>query len=100
MLPFSIMTFWSLTQALSTFRRVLVARLTAMLAASSKLCSEVALNSVTRATVICTPSSLGFSLKLPSLHLRDANATGLFTELPRVTISGYLLRMAQETFQE
>src|SRR5215217_87246 len=52
MLLFSINTFWSLTQALSTFRRVWVARLTAMLIASSKLCSEMALISVTRATVI------------------------------------------------
>src|SRR4051812_5841304 len=62
MLPFSIMTFWSLTQALSTLRRVLVARSTAKLTASSKLCSEVALNSVTRATVIL-PSFVLLSLK-------------------------------------
>src|SRR5215210_8903153 len=55
MLPFSIMTFWSLTQALSTFRRVLVARSTPMLTASSKLWSDVALNSVTLATVIDAP---------------------------------------------
>src|SRR5215204_2419568 len=52
MLPFSINTFWSLTQALSTFRKVWVARWTAMLTASSKLSSDVALISVTRATVI------------------------------------------------
>src|SRR3712207_1944736 len=55
MLLFSINTFWSLTQALSTLRKVWVARLTAMLIASSKLWSEMALISVTRATVITTP---------------------------------------------
>src|SRR5215210_6551431 len=52
MLLFSINTFWSLTQALSTLRKVWVARLTAMLTASSKLSSDVALISVTRATDI------------------------------------------------
>src|SRR5215208_1878931 len=52
MLPFSINTFWSLTQALSTLRKVWVARWTAMLTASSKLSSDVALISVTRATDI------------------------------------------------
>src|SRR5215208_1245603 len=52
MLLFSINTFWSLTQALSTLRKVWVARLTAMLIASSKLWSEVALSSVTLATDI------------------------------------------------
>src|SRR5918997_4400137 len=55
MLPFSINTFWSLTQALSTLRKVCVARLTAMLTASSMLWSETALISVTRATVIYAP---------------------------------------------
>src|SRR5919202_5869339 len=55
MLPFSINTFWSLTQALSTFLRVLVARVTPTLTASSKLFGEVALSSVTRATVMCSP---------------------------------------------
>src|ERR671921_2498248 len=52
MLLFSINTFMSLTHALSTLRKVWVARLTAMLIASSKLWSEMALISVTRATVI------------------------------------------------
>src|ERR671912_1845031 len=55
MLPFSINTFWSLTHALSTLRKVCVARLTAMLTASSMLWSETALISVTRATVIYAP---------------------------------------------
>src|SRR5215204_6125513 len=49
------MTFMSLIQALSTFRRVLVARWMPRLIASSKLCSEVALNSVTRAIVAAFP---------------------------------------------
>src|SRR5215213_10449599 len=52
MLPFSINTFMSLTQALSTLRRVCVARLMAWLIASSKLWSDVALSSVTLATDI------------------------------------------------
>src|ERR687897_378737 len=55
MLPFSINTFWSLTQALSTLRKVCVARLTAMLTASSMLWSETALISVRQATVIYAP---------------------------------------------
>src|SRR5919202_7077439 len=42
----------SFTQALSTFRRVLVARWMPSLIASSKPCSEEALNSITRATGI------------------------------------------------
>jgi hypothetical protein len=67
MVPLSISTFWSLTYALSTLRRVLVARFTARLTASSKLWSDVALISVTRATVI-KPSLflLRFPCKLPS----------------------------------
>src|SRR4028119_2079041 len=75
MLLFSITTFWSLTQALSTLRRVLVARLTAILTASSKLWSEIALISVTRATVK-RYSFVRLSLKdfLP-LHLGFANAS-------------------------
>src|SRR4028118_1602314 len=75
MLLFSITTFWSLTHALSTLRRVLVARLTAILTASSKLWSEIALISVTRATVK-RYSFLRLSLKdfLP-LHLGFANAS-------------------------
>src|SRR5918997_1653731 len=55
MLPFWINTFWSLTQALSTLRKVCVALLTVMLTASSMLWSETALISVTRATVIYAP---------------------------------------------
>src|SRR5919107_2919390 len=75
MLLFSINTFWSLTQALSTLRRVLVARLTAMLTASAKLWSETALISFTRATVI-RYSFLRLSLKdfLP-LYIELANAS-------------------------
>ena len=70
-----ISTFMSLTQALSTLRRVLVARLMAILTASSKLWSEIALISVTRATVI-RYSFLRLSLKdfLP-LHFGFANAS-------------------------
>src|SRR5919107_3744577 len=56
MLPFSIMTFWSLTHAPSTPLSVLVARATAWLMASSKPVSDVALNSVTRATLIVSAS--------------------------------------------
>ena len=52
MLPSSIGTFWSLTYAPSMPLSVLVARATASLTASSKLISEVALSSVTRATLI------------------------------------------------
>src|SRR4028118_272652 len=75
MLLFSTTTFWSLTQALSTLRRVLVARLTAILTASSKLWSEIALISVTRATVK-SYSFVRLSLKdfLP-LHFGFANAS-------------------------
>src|SRR5215210_1297149 len=56
MLPSSIMTFWSFTQQPSTPLSVLVARATAWLIASSKLVSEIALNSVTRATLIASAS--------------------------------------------
>src|SRR5215213_8077715 len=52
MLPFSIRTFMSLTQAPSTLRNVDVARATPSLTASSKLFGLVALISVTRATLI------------------------------------------------
>src|SRR5829696_7355803 len=58
MLPSSIRTFWSLTHAPSTPLRVWVARVTASLTASSKLVSDVALNSVTRATLIRICASL------------------------------------------
>ena len=61
---FSIMTFMSLIHALSTLRRVLVARLMPWLMASSKLCSEVALNSVTRAIVPDLPFFRAASLLL------------------------------------
>src|SRR5215204_3117870 len=56
MLPSSIRTFLSLTHAPSTPLSVLVARATASFMASSKLVSEVALNSVTRATLIASAS--------------------------------------------
>src|SRR5215203_1035044 len=64
MLPSSIMTFWSLTQQPSTPLSVLVARATAWLMASSKLCSETALSSVTLATLIrlCLPKSIAHCL--------------------------------------
>src|SRR3712207_6034812 len=52
MLPLSIRTFMSLTQAPSTLRSVEVARVTPSLMASSKLLGFVALISVTRATLI------------------------------------------------
>src|SRR5215208_6921185 len=52
MVPSSIMTFWSLTQAPSTFLRVLVARAMPCWTASSKPFSEIALISVTVATLI------------------------------------------------
>src|SRR5215211_8500701 len=52
MLPFSIMTFMSLTHAPSTPLSVLVARATAWLIASSKPASEMALSSVTLAMLI------------------------------------------------
>src|SRR5215208_904521 len=62
MLPFSIMTFMSFTHAPSTPLSVLVARATAWLMASSKPVCEVALNSVTRATLIRICASLHSSL--------------------------------------
>src|SRR5215210_6311565 len=65
MLPFSIRTFRSFTHAPSTPLSVLVARATAWLIASSNPVSEVALNSVTRATLIAS-ASLGSSLLLTS----------------------------------
>src|SRR5919202_2815789 len=63
----------SFTQALSTLRRVLVARWMPSLMASSKPCSEVALNSITRATDINPPL---FSLSLRNLYptVRALNA--------------------------
>src|SRR5215217_1597927 len=77
MLLFSINTFWSLTQALSTLRKVWVARLTAMLIASSKLCSEMALISVTRATVIEeSPFFLPLSLSRVSYPLSRRYKSG------------------------
>src|SRR5215212_7861882 len=62
MLPSSIRTFWSLTHAPSTPLSVLVARATASFMASSKLVWDVALNSVTRATLIRICASLQSSL--------------------------------------
>src|SRR5215203_3824241 len=82
MLPFSISTFWSLTQALSTFRKVWVARWTAMLTASSKLWSDVALSSVTRATDIEeAPFFLPLSPKRVSYPLARRYKTGGVIEL-------------------
>src|SRR5215211_1966167 len=52
MLPSSIMTFWSLIQAPSTFLKVLVALSMPCRMASSKPSSETALISVTLATLI------------------------------------------------
>src|SRR5215212_1343636 len=60
-LPFSIRTFISLTQAPSTLRNVEVARATPSLTASSKLFGLVALISVTRATLIGPSLSLTYS---------------------------------------
>src|SRR5215212_564215 len=57
-----MLTFISLTHAPSTPLSVLVARATASLIASSKLVSDVALNSVTRATLIRICASLRPSL--------------------------------------
>src|SRR5215204_1749008 len=61
MLPSSIMTFLSLTQAPSTFLRVLVARAMPCWIASSKPFSEIALISVTVATLISSFESPFFS---------------------------------------
>src|SRR5918994_3669715 len=58
MLPFSIRTFMSLTQAPSTLRSVEVARATPSLMAASRLSGLVALISVTRATLMNPPSLL------------------------------------------
>src|SRR5215204_3684749 len=57
MFPSSIMTFWSLTQAPSTFLKVLVARAMPCWTASSKPFSEIALISVTVATLISSVES-------------------------------------------
>jgi hypothetical protein len=64
---FSIITFMSLIHALSTLRRVLVARSTPWLTASSKLSSDVALNSITRATVYVAFPSMRAASLLPRL---------------------------------
>src|SRR5215218_6694112 len=68
MVPSSIMTFWSLTQAPSTFLRVLVARAMPCWTASSKLVSEIALISVTVATLILLESPLFRMLANYYLH--------------------------------
>src|SRR5215218_811035 len=52
MLPSSIKTFWSLTHALSTLRNVLLARAIASFTAASNPSEEVALISVTVATLM------------------------------------------------
>src|SRR5919199_2938126 len=97
MLPFSINTFLSFTQALSTLRRVLVARWTPWFIASSKLCSEVALNSVTRAIGIDDPPFLDFLLlrkDLPSLlwsvNTRPGGSSGTVVARPADSIAARL----------
>src|SRR3954454_23110119 len=78
MLPSSIRTFWSLTHAPCTPLSVLVARATASLMASSKLVCEVALNSVTLATLIDADPpfpSLVFQLDyVPKQHIPNIRA--------------------------
>src|ERR671911_721908 len=68
MLPSSIMTFWSLTQAPSTFLRVLVARAMPCWMASSKPSLKIALISVTVATLIFVESPLFRMLANYCLH--------------------------------
>ena len=57
-LPSSIMTFWSLTQALFTFLKVLVAWVVPYRMASSKPSSEMDLISITLATLLLLESPL------------------------------------------
>src|SRR4028118_36048 len=72
MLPLSsTITFMSLIHALSTPLKVLVARLTPTLIASSKLWSEVALSSVTRPTGMMLLSSLSRYSSYPSTQLTN-----------------------------
>src|SRR5215213_37308 len=73
MLPSSIRTFWSLTHAPSTPLSVLVARATASFTASSKLVSEVALNSVTLATLIDAYPPLSLACFPPYLCPKEAS---------------------------
>src|SRR5215203_5683874 len=80
MFPSSMLTFISLTHAPSTPLSVLVARATASLIASSKLVSDMALNSVTRATLIftCLPKpSLAAYLRASADRLRSAARSSL-----------------------
>src|SRR3712207_5187666 len=72
MLPSEIMTFMSLIQAPSTPRSVLVARAMPCWMASSKLVSEIALISVTRATDI-KPPFVSRSLHLLYPQTREIN---------------------------
>src|SRR5919112_3637826 len=74
MLPSSIRTFWSLTHAPSTPLSVLVARATASLTASSKLVSEVALNSVTLATLIDAYPPWSLACLQPYLCPKEASS--------------------------
>src|SRR5918994_1760839 len=74
MLPSSVLTFISLTHAPSTPQSVLVARAMETLMASSKLVSDAALNSVTRAMLMVLASLT------PSLPL---NARGWSSGTPR-----------------
>src|SRR5215217_7087665 len=69
MLPSSIMTFISLTQAPSTFLRVLVARAMPCWMASSKPFSEIALISVTVATLISSVESPLFGCSLTTTNV-------------------------------
>src|SRR5215212_1015547 len=74
MLPLSIRTFMSFTQQPSTFRSVLVARLTASLMAASKLSWFAALISTTRATLMAfVPLSLASFASSVSLSLRRSD---------------------------
>src|ERR687893_222691 len=74
MLPLSIRTFMSLTQQPSTFRSVLVARLTASLMAASKPSGFEALISTTRATLmVSVPPSLASFSSSASLSLRRSD---------------------------
>src|SRR5687767_8319601 len=99
MLPSSIRTFWSLTHAPSTPLSVLVARATASLMASSKPVSEVALNSVTRATLIGISASLNLACSLSNYmwpYWEDAKHKGRDTpkDIPvRPDAKRYLLRL-------
>src|SRR3954452_1937361 len=73
MFPSSIRTFWSFTHAPSTPLSVLVARATASFTASSKLVSEVALSSVTLATLIDAYPPWSLACLQPHLCPKEAS---------------------------